>query len=351
LSAIYSLMARRAREGHLPVTRQAIESAVLMLTRGVGPGYYQMAGFWERGIPWYEKAGQLSAREYRRVVECLNPAHYRKLSQNKVAEKAILNLFRLPTPRFLGRLCAHVGMDDAAAPLRSGSDLARLLDAHRLESAVFKPLEGHGGKGVLIVELQRTDGDYLVRPVCGGAPMSLQAYVQDALALSRGGDWLVEERLAQHPVTAALNPTSVNTVRIWVCRHNGGMRVLLAYLRIGRRGMHVDNASSGGIVAPIELELGVLDAARDATAERCVYDRHPDTHAPIRGVRLPCWDEVVDLAVRVLGAFPALRFAGMDIAIGEKGPVVIEMNVSPDREGAAFTRYRSVELSATADAG
>jgi len=344
-------MEKRAREGHLPVGRQALESAVLLLTRGVGPGYYQMAGFWERGLSWQDKAGQLSAREYRRVVESLNPEHYRKLSQNKVAEKAILELFGFPTPRFLGRLCMHGGLDAEGKPLRSGADLVRVLDRHRPEAIVFKELEGHGGKGIRIVKLECGESGYRVEPLCDGEPVPLEAYVRDSLCLESGGDWLIEDYLRQHPSIQALNPTSVNTVRIWVCREGGRVSVLLAYLRIGRRGMCVDNASSGGIVAPIDLTCGELDAARDATAVRAIYPCHPESGASIRGVRVPHWAQVVELAGRVLCAFPELRFAGMDIAIAESGPVVIEMNVSPDREGAAFTRYRSVQLAAHAARG
>jgi len=347
-AAIYSLMEKRAREGHLPVTRQALESALLLLTRGVGPGYYQMAGFWERGLSWQDKTGQLSAREYRRVVQNFNPEHYRKLSQNKIAEKAILTLFGLPTPRFLGRLSAHVGMDARGTPLRGAADLIRVLDAQTPHGVVFKELEGHGGKGVRIVQLQRDERGWLVRPLCDDISIRLEEYVRGALQLDDGGDWLVEEYMHQHEVTAALNRSSVNTVRMWVRRDSGPGCVLLAYLRIGRSGMCVDNASSGGIVAPIDLRTGVLEAARDATATRALYTEHPDTGAAIRGVQLPCWEEVCALGIRVLGAFPALRFAGMDLAIGHSGPMIIEMNVSPDREGAAFTRYRSVELAVSA---
>lgn len=189
-AAIYSLMEKRAREGHLPVTRQALESALLLVTRGVGPGYYQMAGFWERGLSWQDKTGQLSAREYRRVVENFNPEHYRKLSQNKIAEKAILTLFGLPTPRFLGRLSAHVGMDARGAPLRGAGDLGRVLDAQRPDAVVFKELEGHGGKGVRIADLQRGDQGWLVRPLCGDVSIPLEEYVRDALRLDDDGDWL-----------------------------------------------------------------------------------------------------------------------------------------------------------------
>lgn len=344
LLRIISLSQRRAREGHLGLWRQLGEMASLRIMHGVGPSYYHTAAFWRRELAWSDKTSQVSASEYRRRIELLNPASYRKLSQNKIPEKAILSLFGVPTPRFLGRLEASKGCDSDGHPLCNAVDLERLASEHRAIRLVFKRLEGWGGKGVLIPAIEH------------GPPMTFhdpgscdtcdaQDYCTEMLGLGRGGDWIVEEYFEQHPDLSAVNPTSVNTVRIWVIDCGAdGYRVIAAYLRIGRGNMFVDNASSGGIVAPIELSSGRLRAARDAHAEHNIYPRHPDHGAPIEGVVLPCWPDVQKLAMRALSVFPGLRFAGLDVAIGPSGPVVLELNVSPDREGAAFTDCPSSKL-------
>ena len=70
---------------------------------------------------------------------------------------------------------------------------------------------------------------------------------------------------------------------------------------------------------------------------RVLYPSHPDHGAPVEGRELPFWDEAKSLAESCLTAFPNLEFAGMDIAVSGNGPVVVEINASPDREGAAFT--------------
>jgi hypothetical protein len=59
---------------------------------------------------------------------------------------------------------------------------------------------------------------------------------------------------------------------------------------------------------------------------------HPTTGAPIRGKRLPCWDEVKQLAVRAHGAFRPRVLIGWDIAITNEGPVIIEGNRGPDMD-------------------
>lgn len=341
--AYLELCAQRAREGHLGVWRQLAEMALLYVRHGVGPGYYQMAGFFRRDVAWKDKTLQLSAAQYRRRVNALNPLVYRKISQHKIPEKAVLSLFSIPTPRFLGRLQARNGRDHAGRALQSAADLEALVRRYGLSKLVFKQPEGHGGKGV---QIARVEHDEPMR--CGAINAStlvpLVEYCESTLHLPEGEEWLVEEHFTQHPTVAAINPSSVNTVRIWVVdRGEAGMQVLLAYLRIGRGHMFVDNASSGGIVAPIDMATGRLRPAQDAHAKRQLYARHPDHGAAIEGVLLPCWAEVQDVAKRALAAFPLLRFAGLDVAIGPDGPVVLELNVSPDREAAAFTGCPTVE--------
>lgn len=344
LVRIMSLSRCRAREGHLGLWRQLGEMALLRALHGVGPGYYHTAGFWRRELAWSDKTSQVSASEYRRRVGLLNPTSYRKLSQNKIPEKAILTLFGLPTPRFLGRLHARAGWDHTGRPLRNAADLERLVGEQQAVRMVFKQLEGWGGKGVLIPEIKHESTVTLSDPGQSN-PCSVRAYSTDVLELGRGGDWIVEEYFEQHPDLRTINPTSVNTVRIWVIdRGKEGYQVLAAYLRIGRGNMFVDNASSGGIVAPVDLATGRLRAARDAHAEHNVYPRHPDHDASIEGVALPYWPGVQALAAKALSVFPGLRFAGLDVAIGPSGPVILELNVSPDREGAAFTDCPSSKL-------
>jgi hypothetical protein len=344
LSQLIDLSRRRAREGNLGLWRQLGEMFMLRVLHGVGPSYYHRAGFWRRDLSWRDKTSQLSASEYRRRVELLNPLSYRKLSQNKIPEKAILTLFGVPTPRFLGRFNACTGSDPTGQPLRSAADLERLVTARQATRLVFKQLEGWGGKGIHIPVIEHGPS-MTFREADQTNARSVHAYCTETLQLHRGGDWIVEEYFEQHSIVSAINPTSVNTIRIWVIdRGDEGHQVLTAFLRIGRANMLVDNTSSGGIVAPINLDSGRLQAAQDAHAKEKVYRQHPDHGAPIEGITLPYWKAVPQLAKRALSVFPGLRFAGLDIAIGPSGPVILELNVSPDREGATYADFPSKVL-------
>lgn len=336
LGRYFELARSRALQGHESVTRQVVQMAALAAITGNGPGFYQMAGFWRKSVPWRDKRAHLGASAYRRRVRMLNPLEYRKITQNKLPEKALLSLLGFPTPPFVGFLHALTGRTALGAPLRSADDLARLLDAIGATRLCFKPSEGWGGKGIEIVDVVMGAETSIVA-VRTGARSGVAEFVDRLLRGSRSSGFVIERYLRQHPDMAAFNPSSVNTCRVWVVREpDRPARIVLAYLRIGRGGSVVDNQSSGGIVAPIDLEGGNVGVAIDGLPTRVEYGLHPDHGAAIAGRVIPRWTEVKALAVECLGAVPHLRFAGLDIAVGPDGPVVLELNASPDREGAAF---------------
>lgn len=344
VSSVLDVARRRAREGHLGLWRQMGEMAALRALYGIGPNYYQLAGFWRRELRWGAKTGQLAEREYQRRIARLNPQAYRKLSHNKIAEKAILSLFGIPTPRFLGRLHARLGYDTAGRPLRNAADLERLARELGASRLVFKPAEGMRGEGVRIPSIER-QGRIRLRDLDGDGARSVEAYCAETLELRNGGDFVLEEYFRQHAVLASLNPGSVNTIRVWVIdRVQARHHVLLAFLRIGRGAKCVDNLHSGGIAAPIDVDTGRLGAAREAEPDFNLYPCHPDHGAPIEGVRLPCWPQVAGMATRALAVFPRLHFAGLDVAIGPAGPAVLELNLHAERAAAAIADCASRDV-------
>jgi hypothetical protein len=346
----WELSRARAREGHKSTLRQWAEMAALAVVTGNGPGFYQMAGFWRESVSWREKCAHLNAKAYRRRVRALNPSEYRKITQNKLPEKGLLSLLGFPTPEFVGYLHPALGRTASGAPLRDGKDLARMLRSIEAGKLCFKPVEGWGGKGVEMIEVVRREepAEPAVRRLRTGQILDADRFVGEILARNAAAGMLVERFLEQHPAMAAFNPSSVNTCRAWVVRDAGGdARVVLAYLRVGRGGAIVDNQSSGGIVAPIDLDTGATGVAIDGLPTRAEYVTHPDHGAPIAGRTIPHWSEVLATAAAAIGAVPRLRFAGLDVAVGLSGPVILELNASPDREGAAFAGIPSGDVLPT----
>jgi hypothetical protein len=339
LAHFWRLARSRERDGHLSALRQLGEAMTLRIWYGLGPGYYQMAGFWHRAVPWHDKVRHLSVDEYRKRLAILNPLNYRKLSQHKLAEKALFGALCIPTPEYLGYFHSSYGRTADNKPLSDAESLERFLAAgQELDKVCFKSVEGWGGQGFELVEFARENAGAPLLRVRTGERMAVEQFCRDVLnQAAEGSGWVLERFLAQHEQLSSLNPSSLNTLRIWALQHEpGAAKPLLAYLRIGRAHAIVDNQSSGGIVVPVDMHTGTLRAALDGTPRRQVFPVHPDHGAQIEGVQVPFFAESLALAADSVLAFPGIRFAGVDVAISQSGPTVIELNTSPDRIGAAF---------------
>lgn len=135
---------------------------------------------------------------------------------------------------------------------------------------------------------------------------------------------LIEEAIIQHPEMNVLYPDAINTVRFITLVEENDVKFLGASLRIGNGG-HVDNAAQGGIYASVNIMTGELDSvAFNSSGKK--YANHPITNHPIKGFQIPFWEEVVDICKKAALEIPDVRCVGWDVAISEKGPLLIEGN-------------------------
>ncbi len=331
---IVRIAAAKSRDGGLPLPRQLLEMAFLLLRHRVGPGYYLMARCWRASMPWSEKVGHWNGDRYLRFVQRINKPAYFKISQHKLVEKSLLQSLHLPTAALLGYFHPRKGQATDGAPLTTATELAALLAAMAPAEWFIKPAEGDSGRGVFAIATQRgPQGELRILDAGSAAPLSIDRLAQRLAAEAEG--CVIERRIRQHADVAAFNPSSVNTLRIWVLDDGGQIRVVGAFLRVGRAGSIVDNTSQGGLSCAIDLDSGRIRLALDQTLARNEYLRHPDTDALLVGAQIPCWPQCVALAVNALRVLPGTCFVGMDVAVSTDGPVVVEYNVEPNHRGAA----------------
>jgi hypothetical protein len=322
-----------ATSPQLPIWRQSLEMVLLYLLRRIGPRYYIQARWGRSAIPLRDKWRHLNRAEYLRLVSRLNPAAYQKASQHKLIEKSVLASQHIASPRFIAYLHPLRGRDASGEPVRSVEQLRALLLRHQHQRVCFKLVEGWGGIGFasyLIVP--HKDSIQLVLAE-GLEPLSIEDWWQRNASKQDG--FLLESHLDQHPAMAALNSSSVNTVRMWVLLEGQNCTVLGAYLRIGRRGSQVDNRSGGGIVCPVDVRTGQAHDAYDPAHAGHTLIAHPDSQALLAGFQIPFWNEALGLAGDAIAAFPHMCLAGVDIAVTPTGPSVIELNVVADYLGCA----------------
>ncbi|MDI6449691.1 sugar-transfer associated ATP-grasp domain-containing protein [Anaerobaca lacustris] len=149
----------------------------------------------------------------------------------------------------------------------------------------------------------------------------------EELRESMKGQYIIQERIAQHATLARLHPHSVNTIRLITIRTRQTTLPFSAGLRMGTRGNHRDNWATGGLFACVDLASGRL-------GEEAFYKpgfggrarKHPDSGVIFADVTVPHFREAVDLAVSLHPLFHGVASIGWDIAIADEGPVFIEGN-------------------------
>ena len=183
---------------------------------------------------------------------------------------------------------------------------------------IYKPNFGSGGKGVESFHVTQDNIEQVFN------------------YLSSCAEGNVEEYIVQNEELNKLTPKSVNTLRIVtmsskdkpVLRDGTMFSIAYAALRIGGGKEIVDNFHSGGMVAAVDLDTGTIitDAAN---MDGDVFEYHPVTGTKIKGFRIPYFQEAIDMVKDAVEKFKIEGYIGWDIAIGEKGPLLVEVNTSP----------------------
>lgn len=243
---------------------------------------------------------------------------YSHMLNNKVVFAEMIKSF-CPTPELFavkkdGRVAGMNGRK-----IQNHSDLIELL---RREGAfVVKPINIGKGLGVHIVK--SSDG----KISDNGKTVSEGELIE---TLRKGRSWLICAYAKQAEYLDNIYPGSANTIRMIVLRSEKTKEFELCFAvqRIGTSCTGaVDNGSRGGLIARVDIETGELTSAR-TLHDLAVYDSHPDTHSPIKGVVIPDWDSIKAGVLDASSHFPYLDIIAWDILPSPDGFTVIEGNTS-----------------------
>lgn len=328
-----------SRKGEKSVWRQMVEMAALRIWRHQPPEYYQLAGFWKRGLPLHVIAAEFSDDEYRRRLRELNSESYWRLCRNKLVEKSIWTLAGLSTPAFVGFLDSRGGFRRDGRPLSSREDFSEFLRDLEGKKLCVKATALSFGESVTALEVK--NGTVLCFPDAD-SPLDGVSFFADLR--ERGGTFLIEDYIDQHPVLSAFNPSSVNTLRICALQDEDGVRALSCFLKVGRKGQIADNTAQGSLIVAVDMNTGITGNAVENSPTCKRYSRHPDHGAGIEGVRIPMFVEARRLVEKALAIMPGIRFVGADIAIAREGPTIVELNALPMRTGNAINGLWSRDL-------
>ena len=177
------------------------------------------------------------------------------------------------------------------------------------DQLIFKPVGNAQGQGIHVLN-NIHDTEHLFD--------SISDYRQAAI---------IEEWIPQHSILSDVYPRAVNCLRIITVYVNHKTLFLAGGITWGN-GKKIANASASGFVSPVNFETGVLEKP-GADFYGHVYDAHPITGTKILGLKLPYWQETLDMLKKASTVVPQVGYIGWDLAITPDGPVIIEGNTTP----------------------
>ena len=249
------------------------------------------------------------------LIARYNPRTLFQIVDHKVKTKAVLSAFALPVAETLAVYHTHREIADFARQSRGWSEF------------VIKPAQGAGGEGIVSI-VERRANDFLTSDGKAFSVRDIEGHLSDILSgiyslNQRYDEALIESRITPHPFLDRLSFRGLPDIRVIVfC----GIP-LMAMLRVATRASRGRaNLHAGGIGIGIDLKTG---RTTYALAGKTWLSEHPHTCAPLCGVKLPCWNELLTIATCCADAV-ALGYLGVDLTLDNSGrPLVLELNARP----------------------
>jgi len=265
-------------------------------------------------MPVSKLALGMNARNYL-YIRPNNKPRAKRRADNKLLTKKRLLKFDVPTPRLL-------------AVFKTFREV-RAFDWGRLRgNFVVKPARGYGGGGILVV---RNWNGVEGKRIGGGYPITFHELEAEIFSILDGAYSIdnlpdiafLEERVQVASAMRKLAKRGVPDIRVIVYNKVP----IMAMLRLPTIYSHGKaNLHQGALGIGIDLRTGITTKGIFFGSEE---EFIPGTKTKVRGIKIPKWNKVLEVAVRAQVA-SKLGFAGIDVVLDEEqGPLVLETNARP----------------------
>ncbi len=245
-----------------------------------------------------------------------NKSKARKIADNKLLTKKVLEKENIPTPELLG----HV---------KNFKELQEFDWDSLPKSFVIKPVSGLEGGGIEIFYNRDKQGNWIKadgsRWSLGQIQKLAEEIIDGKYSLHNEPDHVFfEERVRIHKAFQYYSYKGVPDTRLIVFNS----MPIMSYVRLPTKQSNgKGNTTLGAIGAAIDIATGVTTTAVIGKSKPIEFI--PGTRISISGLKIPFWDKILYYAVKASQA-TGLGYAAIDFLIDrEKGPLVVELNARP----------------------
>jgi hypothetical protein len=242
---------------------------------------------------------------------------------DKLQLERMLRAHGLPTATTLARYGGE-GLPNGVRHIADEAALRLFLREVEERPLLGKPLRGGTGIDVLgILGWEpATDGVVLAH----GRRVTVLRMVT-ALAPFAAGGYLFQLPLRPHPELLAVHGSALSTVRVLVLQDRGGPLIHRCAWKVPACGNLADSFwRQGNLLAALDPDTGrVWRVVDDIHPRQREIEHHPDSGARLRDLVLPDWTGLRALVLAATELFPASRRLGLDVALTDDGPVLVEV--------------------------
>nr|WP_316642695.1 sugar-transfer associated ATP-grasp domain-containing protein [uncultured Roseateles sp.] len=324
---------RWARQAHeesgLPVWRQFLEALLLRLP----PARLGLTEYFDYRL----FSPHLRFRDKQRFVgwrgepalDRANASNWRAYADDKILLDQLLADAGLPRPRLHAVFRAGSPSEATVARLDTDQALVDWLRRCTAYPLFAKPAHAGFGRGAYLLEQYRPNDDSLL--LGQGQVMPVQGFVAGLKNPGQRG-YLFQECLRPHPKLADLQCQRLSGLRVMTLKPRGAAAVIFrAVWKLPRRHNIIDNfesGSTGNLLAGVDLQTGqVLRVIQGYGLDLKQLSAHPDSGLGFDGLRLPDWAALRATTLAAAELMPEFRFQHWDVALTERGPVLLEVNL------------------------
>lgn len=325
----YLALAVEARDqSGVGLLRQWAEILALRLGESqLGVSEYYSYRLFDRRLSDDDRRQFAGYRRERLVDRALNKDYWRAVANDKLVFYAALRGLGFPYPR-VRAVCHPLGRFFPDAIHIGTADQLRRFLGETSYPIFLKPIHGSFGRGACSAEAFDAAQDAL--RLGNGKQWPVREAAAAMLAPATAG-YIVQDLVQPHAVIRGFCRATASSVRMVVVHGSRGPQVFRCAWKIPVGRNMSDNfmhGASGNLLAAVDPVSGrvqrVITGPGLGLRE---VEKHPDTGQALRDVVLPNWSQMRDVCLTAATCFPGLRLQNWDVAIGEAGPIILEVNV------------------------
>jgi hypothetical protein len=246
-----------------------------------------------------------------------------EIADDKPTLTALLRGHDLPIPETQAMRHADRTFPGAKA-LCDERDVERFLRSEARYPIFTKPTNSLCSLGVANIECYDRTSDCLITNQ--GQSVAVVEFVKQNEQFAQSG-YLIQTRLEPHPKIAEVVGNQLSTVRMFVLVDDEGPTLLRASWKIPSGESVADNFwRSGNMLGGIDVETGrVIRVLLRNVGGTVEIDKHPKTGTSFSSLVFPEWSQMRDMVMRGAAAVPSCHFQGWDVALTDRGPVLVEL--------------------------